>query len=72
MIRLPGSCKQPRFFYCMTLRKERADMETPISPQQIEQLQQLAERLAFGTITLTFQNGKLIQVEKSEKIRIDK
>ncbi len=47
-------------------------MEKPISPQQIEQLQQLAERLAFGTITLTFQNGKLIQVEKSEKIRIDK
>ncbi len=47
-------------------------MAEPISPQQIEQIQRLAERLAFGTITLTFQNGKLIQIEKSEKIRINK
>ena len=47
-------------------------MAEPISPQQIEQLQKLAEQLAFGTITLTFQNGRLIQIEKSEKIRIDK
>ncbi len=47
-------------------------MGKAISSQQLEQLQQLAERLTFGTITLTFQNGKLIQIEKSEKIRVDK
>ncbi len=47
-------------------------MGKAISSQQLEQLQQLAEQLTFGTITLTFQNGKLIQIEKSEKIRVDK
>ena len=47
-------------------------MAEPITSRQIETIQQLAEQLAFGTITLTFQNGKLIQIEKSEKIRVDK
>lgn len=47
-------------------------MAEPIPARQIETIQQLAKQLAFGTITLTFQNGKLIQIEKSEKIRVDK
>lgn len=64
--------RKPRFFIFMTLQKGEADMGKAISSQQLEQLQQLAERLTFGTITLTFQNGKLIQIEKSEKIRVDK
>ena len=46
-------------------------MAEPIPARQIETIQRLAEQLAFGTITLTFQNGKLIQIEKSEKIRVD-
>ena len=67
---------QPRFF-CALRRSEIpekgvAGMAEPITSRQIETIQQLAEQLAFGTITLTFQNGKLIQIEKSEKIRVDK
>lgn len=44
----------------------------PIPPQQIRKIQELASQLAFGSISLIFQNGKLIQLEKNEKIRLDR
>ena len=44
----------------------------PIPPQQIGKIQELASQLAFGSISLIFQNGKLIQLEKNEKIRLDR
>lgn len=46
--------------------------KAPISPQQIQQIQKLAEHLAYGSISLLFQDGKLIQIDKSEKIRLPK
>ena len=48
------------------------DKKPVITPVQIEQIQELAETLHFGSITLVFQDSKLIQIEKSEKIRIPK
>ena len=53
--------------------KERAAMaqnREPISAEQIRQLQLLAQSLRFGTLTLVFQDGKLIQIDKNEKIRL--
>ena len=53
--------------------KERAAMaqnRDPISAEQIRQLQLLAQSLRFGTLTLVFQDGKLIQIDKNEKIRL--
>lgn len=46
------------------------EKKAPISPQQIQQIQKMAENLAYGSITLIFQNGKLIQIDKNEKIRL--
>lgn len=43
-----------------------------ITKQQIQQIQQIAETIQFGSITLVFQDGILIQIDKSEKIRISK
>lgn len=48
------------------------DGKAPISLQQIKQIQKLAEHLAYGSISLIFQDGKLIQIDKSEKIRMEK
>lgn len=42
----------------------------PISAEQIRQLQLLAQSLRFGTLTLVFQDGKLIRIDKNEKIRL--
>lgn len=43
-----------------------------IAPAQVKQIQELAETIRYGTITLVFQDGILIQIEKSEKIRVPK
>lgn len=43
-----------------------------ITEQQFQQIQQLAETIRYGSINLIFQDGVLIQIEKSEKIRIPK
>ena len=44
----------------------------PITPDQIRQIQELAGTIRYGSITLVFQDGVLIQIDKSEKIRISK
>ena len=41
-----------------------------LSPEQIENIKQLADGIRYGTITLVFQDGELIQLDKSEKFRI--
>lgn len=43
-----------------------------IGAGQVKQIQELAETIRYGTITLVFQDGILIQIEKNEKIRIPK
>ena len=49
-----------------------ASEKEPISPQQIQKIQKLAWQLSFGSLSLIFQDGKLIQIEKCEKIRLDR
>ena len=44
----------------------------PISPAQLKQIQELAETIRYGSIALVFQDGILVQIDKSEKIRISK
>ena len=44
--------------------------QVPISQKQIEEILRLANKLAYGSISLIFQDGKLIQIEKHEKIRL--
>ncbi|MCC8110577.1 MAG: YezD family protein [Ruminococcus sp.] len=45
-----------------------------ITPKQndppLERILQLMENIQFGSITLIIQDGKIIQIEKTEKYRI--
>ncbi|NJP41127.1 YezD family protein [Oscillospiraceae bacterium HV4-5-C5C] len=43
-----------------------------ISQAALNQLQQMARNIGYGTITLVFQDNRLVQIEKNEKIRIKK
>lgn len=52
------------------MKREKRDTGQGISSAQIQQIQQLAETIHYSSITLVFQDGVLIQIEKSEKIRI--
>ena len=44
--------------------------KTALSEQQIQQIQQMAEGIRYGTLTLVFQDGRLIQLERNEKMRV--
>jgi hypothetical protein len=49
--------------------------ETPqqsLTPAQLKQIQEIAETIRYGSITLVFQDGVLIQIDKNEKIRLPK
>ncbi|WP_081727544.1 YezD family protein [Halalkalibacter wakoensis] len=35
-----------------------------------KQLQELLDGLKFGSVTLIVQDGKIVQIEKSEKVRL--
>ena len=41
-----------------------------LSDQQIERIHTIADRIRYGTISLVFQDGRLVQIEHSEKIRL--
>ena len=44
--------------------------KVPISEQDIQKLYDMAKSLRYGSITLVFQDGNLIQLEKNEKVRV--
>ena len=39
---------------------------------RVEQLRELAKDLKYGTLTLVFQDGVLVQIDRNEKIRVTK
>ena len=47
-------------------------LKEAITASQIKQIRDMAQRIRYGSITLVFQDGVLIQIDKSEKIRISK
>lgn len=40
-------------------------------PELVSGIEKLLGKIEFGTVELTFHHGKLVQLEKKEKIRID-
>lgn len=41
-----------------------------ITERQLQQIRQIAETIQYGTITLVFQDGVLVQIDRNEKFRI--
>lgn len=54
----------------MEQEKKTGEQKDAITTTQIQQIQELASTIRYGSITLVFQDGALIQIDKSEKIRI--
>ena len=50
--------------------KQPDGLRQAITPEQLQQIQTLAGTLRYGSITLSFQDGVLVQIDKNEKIRI--
>ena len=43
-----------------------------ISDQQLRKILEIAKTIQYGSINLIFQDGALIQIDRSEKIRVSK
>lgn len=56
----------------MAQERKNEEPRRAISEQQLRQIQELAQTIRYGSITLVFQDGVLIQIDKSEKIRFSK
>lgn len=55
----------------MVDRKEETNkLKGPISDEDLQRLLGLLETIRFGSITLVVQDGKVIQIEKNEKMRL--
>jgi hypothetical protein len=55
-------------------RKEMAakEISADLLNQLLDKLEKLMGRVEFGSIELVFHQGKLVQLEKNEKLRLDK
>lgn len=51
---------------------EKKSDRPAITPAQLQQIQEMADSIRYGSLTLVFQDGYLIQIERNEKIRIPK
>jgi hypothetical protein len=56
----------------MSSEKKKEPQKQPLTAAQLKQIQEIAETIRYGSITLVFQDGVLVQIDKNEKIRIPK
>ncbi len=56
----------------MSLENRTGVRRQAVTPAQLRQVQELAETIRYGSLTLIFQDGILIQIDRSEKIRLPK
>lgn len=46
------------------------DTQEKLTDETIALLKEMAKDISFGCISIVFQDGKVIQIEKNEKIRL--
>lgn len=50
--------------------KETNKTENMISSEDLQRLLDLLSEIVYGSVTLVIQNGKIVQIEKNEKVRL--
>jgi hypothetical protein len=46
------------------------EQEGPLNEADLKQLIEILSSLKFGSVTLIVQDGRIVQIEKNEKIRL--
>jgi hypothetical protein len=54
----------------MAQEKTEKEARPGITQQQLQTIEDLSRTLRYGTLTLVFQDGVLVQVDRNEKLRI--
>ncbi len=44
--------------------------ETKISENDLKRIEEFIRSVRFGTVTIVIQDGKIIQIERNEKLRL--
>ena len=52
------------------MEQTKLTTESPISKQELNQLLLVLSKISYGSVTLIIQNGKVVQIEKNEKLRL--
>lgn len=47
-----------------------ANNETALSAENLRTLEKMLSDMKFGSITIIVQDGKIIQIDKTEKVRV--
>lgn len=47
-----------------------ANIKTPLSPADLQRLLELIKTVKYGSITLVIQDGRVVQIDKNEKMRL--
>jgi hypothetical protein len=45
---------------------------TKVTKEELNKIKEAIENVRFGSVTIIVQDGKVIQIEKHEKIRLDR
>lgn len=46
--------------------------QTSISKEELQKIKALIESIQFGSVTVIIQDGKIIQIDKQEKLRLNR
>ena len=59
-------------FLCTFRTEVRMSSADVKNEKYIEEVKRIVKEIKYGSITLIVQDGKVIQIDKTEKIRMDK
>lgn len=51
-------------------RGKDMEKERKISEKDLKKIQEFIESIEFGSVSIIIQNGKIVQIEKNEKVRL--
>lgn len=57
-------------YYVLGMKRRRTHLNSSEWEAVVEHLEKMLATVKFGSITLVVQDGKVIQIEKNEKVRL--
>ena len=61
--------RAPEFFVAKPPEGDMAEIKK-VSDEELEKIRKLIESLKYGSVNIIIQDGKIVQIDKNEKIRL--
>ena len=66
-----GTRPDPKMRVRFVVSRDMDKAETTIEPALLRQLARVLENLRYGVVELTIHDGRIVQIERREKIRVE-